>query len=41
MKQTLMLKFKLDAAKEQKHKLLETIKAYTDAVNFVLEQNLG
>jgi len=41
MKQTLMLKFKLDATKEQKHKLLETTKAYTDAVNFVLEQNLG
>jgi len=40
MKQTLMLRFKLDASKEQKQYLLETAKAYTGAVNFVLSENL-
>ncbi len=41
MNLTLMLRFKLDASKEQKRHLLETTKAYTDAVNFVLSQNLS
>jgi len=40
MKQTLMLRFQLDLNKSQKCKLLETAKAYTAAVNFVLADNL-
>ena len=34
MQLTLMLRFKLDVSKEQKQRLLETAKAYTEAVNF-------
>ena len=40
MQLTLMLRFKLDVSKEQKQRLLETAKAYTEAVNFVLAENL-
>jgi len=35
-----MLRFKLDVSKEQKQRLLETAKAYTEAMNFVLSENL-
>ena len=41
MKQTFMLRFKLDASKSQKKLLLETTRAYTSAMNFVLSKNLN
>ena len=41
MKQTLMLRFKLDVSKDQKKILLETTQAYTNAMNFVLSKNLN
>jgi len=40
MQLTLTLRFKLDASRDQKQKLLETAKAYADGVNFVLSENL-
>lgn len=40
MKVTLSCKFKLWLSQEQKRKLIETAKAYTNAINFVLSENL-
>lgn len=40
MKLTLSCKFKLWLSQEQKRKLLETAKTYTNAINFVLTENL-
>ncbi len=40
MKLTLTCKFKLDISKDQKNLFLDIAKAYRDAVNYILEQNL-